>query len=189
MRRIAGSFLILAAFSGCAEDRLAQGDWAPGTRMGRTTVAGSSWPRDDVAQLPAGQGSDMSGSRMGGTGVVIGPQGPAPAYQGAVQTAAKPPAPFPAGYPATGAADARGPGTGGTAERRRPGVPQRPRRRPGARQWRRGRRRGGPQADARRGVFGRARVRHADSGADARGRHGPEADAGLRGHRLARLGC
>src|SRR5260370_25870077 len=100
MRRIAGSFVILATLGGCTpQQRLAQGDWAPTTHSsGHTTVAGSSWPRDDANQLPTGPTADAPGWRRDSAGFqqphLSTSVAPAP-----MQTAAK--LPFATGSPAS----------------------------------------------------------------------------------------
>jgi hypothetical protein len=83
--------MILAAFSGCTpQQRLAQGDWPPAQSSSHTTVAGSSWGRDDAAQLPAGQSAEVPGWYSGTSGTTAQlPLAPLPAAPTPLQTTAK----------------------------------------------------------------------------------------------------
>jgi hypothetical protein len=105
MRRITGSVLILAAFSGCNPQQVAQGDRPP-VFQNRQQVAASSWPRNDVPSYPVDSGPDMSKMSNRFVGVAAGPQSPTDLPPAApTQTAARPafaPAPTPVPGPADG---------------------------------------------------------------------------------------
>jgi hypothetical protein len=101
MRRITGAVLILAAFSGCNPQQVAQNDRPP-MFQNRQQVAASSWPRNDVPSYPD-PGPDVPRMSNRYVGVAGGAQAPADLPPAApTQTAAKPPfAPPPAQAPAT----------------------------------------------------------------------------------------
>ena len=99
MRRITGTFVMLAAFSsGCTQQsRVAQDDGSPAYFRGQMTPGGSSWARNDVPQFQTEPSPDVPSLRNGAIGFVAAQQ----PQSAATQTAAKPS--MPVGYASTGA--------------------------------------------------------------------------------------